>query len=169
MADRLWLKGLLLAACLLVGTATSAYAATGGASPAKNTTGAETAVEAVLATYEKALNASDTSAVMPLYADDGVFMPPYSHSAVGKAAVKDAYDYVFKTITLHVKFTVAEFVQMAPNWAFVRTNSAGTNTLNATGAQSAEGNQELFIFKKNPKGEWKIERYSFSSTNPPHP
>jgi uncharacterized protein (TIGR02246 family) len=35
----------------------------------------EEAVAAVLTRYEVALNASDTQAVMRLYAPDGVFMP----------------------------------------------------------------------------------------------
>jgi uncharacterized protein (TIGR02246 family) len=125
------------------------------------------AVTALLATYSDALNASSTEAVMPLYAEDGVFMPPYSQSAVGAAAVRHAYEAVFKAITLNVKFTIVEIVEMAPDWAFARTNSAGTTTDHATGAKSAEGNQELFIFKKDGKGAWKIARYSFSSTNPP--
>jgi hypothetical protein len=56
---------------------------------------------------------------------------------------------------------------MSPEWAFVRTNSAGTNTVNATGAKSAEGNQELFIFRKGADRRWKIARYGFSTTNPP--
>jgi uncharacterized protein (TIGR02246 family) len=128
---------------------------------------ANEAVAAVLANYEAALNASDTDAVMPLYSEDGVFMPPYSQSAVGKAAVRKAYDAVFKAITLSVKFNVAEVVEMAPGWVFARTNSTGTTTNHATGAKSAEGNQELFIFKKGAEGGWKIARYSFSSTNPP--
>ncbi len=127
----------------------------------------EEAVAAVLAKYEAALNSSDTDAVMPIYAEDGVFMPPYSQSAVGVAAVRKAYDAVFKAITLSVKFNVAEVVEMAPGWVFARTNSAGTTTDHATGAKSAEGNQELFIFKKGAEGAWKIARYSFSSTNPP--
>ena len=104
---------------------------------------------------------------MPLYAQDGVFMPPYSQSAVGWADVRQAYVAVFKAITLHVKFNIAELVVMSPDWAFVRTNSAGTNTINATGAKSAEANQELFIFSKGVDGTWKIERYSFSPTSPP--
>jgi uncharacterized protein (TIGR02246 family) len=124
------------------------------------------AIRNTLASYETALNASDTAAVMPLYTDDGVFMAPYSQSAVGKAAVRQAYDAVFKAITLHVKFTVGEIVEMSPEWAFARTNSAGTNTVNATGAKSAEANQELFIFRKGLDGAWKIARYSFSTTNP---
>jgi uncharacterized protein (TIGR02246 family) len=126
----------------------------------------EEAVASALASYQDALNASNTDAVMRLYSEDGVFMPPYSQSAIGAAAVRQAYDAVFKAIKLSVKFNVAEVVEIAPNWAFARTNSAGTVTVNATGAKSAEANQELFIFKKDADGRWKIARYSFSSTNP---
>ncbi|MGC2494419.1 YybH family protein [Candidatus Binatus sp.] len=126
----------------------------------------EEAVATVLASYQDALNASNTDAVMRLYAEDGVFMPPYSQSAIGVDAVRQAYDAVFKAIKLSVKFNVAEVVEIAPNWTFARTNSAGTVTVNATGVNSAEANQELFIFKKGADGSWKIARYSFSSTNP---
>jgi uncharacterized protein (TIGR02246 family) len=127
----------------------------------------EKAVAELLAKYQDALNDSDSAAVTRLYADDGVFMPPYSQSAVGVAAVRQAYDAVFQAIKLSVKFSVAEVVEMAPNWVFARTNSAGTVTIHATGAKSAEANQELFIFRKATDGNWKIARYSFSSTNPP--
>lgn len=125
------------------------------------------AVTALLAKYNDALNASSTDAVMPLYAEDGVFMPPYSPSAVGADALKKAYDAVFKAITLNVKFTIAEIVELTPEWAFARTNSAGTTLDHATGTRSAEGNQELFIFRKGGDDSWKIARYSFSPTNPP--
>jgi uncharacterized protein (TIGR02246 family) len=126
------------------------------------------AIAALLKKYREALNASDTDAVIPLYDEEGVFMPPYSSSSVGAAAVRAAYDAVFKAITLNVTFQVEEIVEMAPNWAFARTNSAGTTSDHATGAESAEANQELFIFKKSTDGAWKIARYSFSSTHPPH-
>ena len=124
-------------------------------------------VTALLAKYNEALNASSTDAVMPLYTEDGVFMPPYSQSAVGAAAIRKAYDAVFKAITLNVKFAIAEIVELGPGWAFARTNSAGTTTDHATGAKSAEGNQELFVLKRDDDGSWKIARYSFSPTNPP--
>src|SRR5579863_1791633 len=124
------------------------------------------AVTALLAKYNEALNASSTEAVMPLYAEDGVFMSPYSQSAVGSAAVRKAYDAVFKAITLNVKFTIAEIIELSPDWAFASTNSAGTTTDHATGAKSAEGNQELFLFRKD-HGVWKIARFGFSPTNPP--
>jgi uncharacterized protein (TIGR02246 family) len=126
----------------------------------------EAAIRAVMSSYEAALNASSTQAAMPLYAEDGVFMAPNNQPAVGKAALRQAYDAVFKAITLKVKFAIVELVMMAPQWAYVRTSSAGTQTINATGATSAEANQELFIFRKGDDGQWRIARYSFSTTNP---
>ena len=125
------------------------------------------AITSLLAKYNEALNASSTDGMMPLYAEDGVFMPPYSQSAVGAAAVRRAYDAVFAAITLQVKFSIIEIVEVGPGWAFARTNSAGTTTDHATGAKSAEGNQELFILQKGRDGGWKIARYSFSPTTPP--
>ena len=129
--------------------------------------GTTEAITALLAKYNDALNASSTEAVMQLYAEDGVFMPPYSPSAVCASAVKKAYDAVFRAITLNVKFTIAEIVELDSGWAFARTNSAGTTTDHGTGTKSAEGNQELFIFKKDGAAAWKIARYSFSPTSPP--
>jgi uncharacterized protein (TIGR02246 family) len=130
-------------------------------------TGNEKAVAEALKAYNAALNSSDTNAVMPLYSEDGVFMPPYSPSTVGSVAVRKAYDAVFASIKLTVKFNVAEIVEMSPSWVFARTNSAGTTLNHATGETTAEANQELFLFHKDSDGVFKIARYSFSSTNPP--
>lgn len=117
--------------------------------------------------YQAALNAADTEAVLPLYEPDGVFMQPYGPSAIGTDAIRQTYDADFRTFRLQVTFEVAELQMLSPEWAFVRTNSAGTNTILATGAQSAEANQELFVLHKTVSGSWRIARYSFSTTNPP--
>jgi uncharacterized protein (TIGR02246 family) len=125
----------------------------------------EKVIAGVLANYQDALNQSSTDAVMKLYAPDGVFMPQNSPSSVGTQAVRKAYDAVFAAITLSVKFDIAEIRQLAPDWAFARTNSGGRVKVHATGESSAEGNQELFVFQKIG-GDWKIARYCFSTTNP---
>jgi uncharacterized protein (TIGR02246 family) len=126
----------------------------------------EKAVAAVLVKYEGALNQSDTDAVMKLYASDGVFMPQNSPSSVGVDAVRKAYDAVFKSIKLTVKFNIAEVVEIGSDWVFARTNSAGTVKIHVTGESGSEANQELFLFQKID-GAWKIARYCFSTTNPP--
>jgi uncharacterized protein (TIGR02246 family) len=127
----------------------------------------EAAIRTVMAAYNAALNGGKTAAVLPLYAEDGVFMAPYSRSFIGKDAVHKAYDAVFDELKFDVKFDVAEVVIMAPHWAYVRTNSVGTTLHRSTGKTTAEANQELFIFRKGDDGNWRIARYSFSPTNPP--
>lgn len=126
----------------------------------------ESAIRDILTRYERALNTSDTGAVMSLYTEDGVFMPQHFPSSVGAKAVKRAYDGVFGMIKLNVKFEIIEVHVVAPNWAFARTNSSGTVTVLANKSGGPEANQELFVFQKVGE-DWKIARYCFSTTNPP--
>jgi uncharacterized protein (TIGR02246 family) len=126
----------------------------------------EERISSVLLKYQDALNASSTEAVISLYAPDGVFMPQHFPSSVGADAVGKAYDAVFHAIQLTVTFTIAEVLQVAPDWAIARTSSAGTVKVHANGETSIEANQELFVFRKN-QGAWQIARYCFSTTNPP--
>ena len=119
----------------------------------------------VIKAYEKALNASDTEAALALYGEDPIFMPQYSAALSGRDAVKAGYDYVFNTLKLNVSFTVHEVVEMG-DLAYVRTTSAGKTEILAKKTTVKEGNNELFIFRKE-HGNWKIHRYLFASTNPP--
>ena len=120
-----------------------------------------------MATYNAALNDGKTNAVLPLYTATGIFMPPYSASAIGQDAIRKAYDAVFAELTFDVRFDIAELVLMAPVWAYVRTNSAGKTRHTSTQKTTAEANQELFILNKGSDSKWRIARYSFSPTSPP--
>ena len=128
---------------------------------------AEADIRALLAKYNKALNGSDTEAVLPLYTADGIFMAPFSPSNIGHPAIRAAYDNVFATLKFDVVFHLVELVILTADWAFARTNSAGHTTNPGTGKQSSEGNQELFVFRKDADGRWKIARYSFSPISLP--
>lgn len=123
-------------------------------------------VRALLKSYERVLNASDVAGILELYTDDGVFMPQHNPSAVGIDQVEAAYTAVFNEINLNVEFDIVEVEVIAQTWAFARTNSSGTTTINVTGDKVSEGNQELFVLQK-VDGVWKIARYGFSTTNPP--
>ncbi len=126
---------------------------------------AKAEIRAVLKDYERVLNASDVDGVLKLYSEDGVFMAQHNPSAVGIMQVEAAYTAAFQAIDLDVRFDIVEIEQVADGWAFARTNSSGTTTINATGDRVAEGNQELFVLRKID-GDWKIARYCFSTTNP---
>ncbi len=123
-------------------------------------------IHTLLKTYEQALNASNVPSVLKLYTHDGVFMAQHNPPAVGIDAIEAAYQAVFTAINLDIKFDILEIETMADDWAFARTSSAGTTTINATGDTVAEGNQELFLLQKTGSGGWKIARYIFSTTNP---
>ena len=171
MAVGVHIKSTTLAAVvLLAATSWTASASAGDESPAASTATIsavdKAAITTVLAAYEASLNASDTEAVRQLCAEDVVLMRPFRPSVVGKTALRQPTVAGPRVSKLNIKFTIAEIVEMAPEWAFARTNSAGTVTVTATGATSPEANQELFIFKKDTDGAWKIARYSFSPTIP---
>ena len=127
----------------------------------------EAAIRATLASYNAALNGGDAGAVLPLYDQDGICMAPFSPSSIGQAALKEAYDNFFRELRFDVRFDVDEVVVTAPDWAFVRTRSAGTTLHRSTGRTVSEANQELFVMHKGDDGPWRIARYSFSPTNPP--
>lgn len=124
------------------------------------------AIAGILHDYQDALNSASTEDAVRLYAQDGVCMPQHARSIVGIDNIRKAYDGFFSMTKFNVRFDIKEIVPVAPDWAFARTNSAGTTDVEGRGIGN-EANQELFVFQKTG-GEWKIARYCFSTTSP-HP
>ena len=124
----------------------------------------EQAVAAVLATYEDALNAPDTEAVMPLYTDDGVFMPPYSQPAIGaRRQCAKPMTRCSKVIMLSVKFNITEIVEMSQTGCsrgLIRQERQQTT-------RPVRRVQKQIRNSLSLRRARKIARYSFSSTNPP--
>ena len=122
-------------------------------------------IKEALARYEQALNASDVDAVLALYGREPVFMPQHAPAMIGRDAVRRAYEQVFATIRLDVRFEVHE-VEVRGDRAWARTSSAGRTTLLASGEHSDEGNNELFVLIEED-GHWRIHRYLFATNQPP--
>ena len=120
----------------------------------------KTAIEKLLFSYRDALNTSEVNKVLPLYTNDGVFMPSNAPSAIGQEQVKAAYDFVFSQIQLNIEFYIDEIV-VNGDYAFARTTSKGTTLIHANKQTVAEENRELFVLQKT-KGQWKISRYMFN-------
>jgi len=114
--------------------------------------------------YEKALNEKDILKILSLYGANPTFMPQYAPAQVGKDAVKSAYEYVFNTLELKISFEIHD-VEVLGDTAWARTSSAGKTKILAIGDIVSEGNNELFVFKKE-SGSWKIHQYIFSTNIP---
>jgi ketosteroid isomerase-like protein len=121
-------------------------------------------IQSVLRSYEAALNSSAVETILHLYGSEPVFMPQHAPALVGRDAVRAGYEQVFATIKLDVRFEIHE-IEEAGDYAWVRTSSAGRTKILAAGVEVAEGNNELFIFRRE-NGAWKIHRYLFSTTQP---
>lgn len=121
-------------------------------------------IQTLLQRYETALNNNDIDTILDLYGRDPVFMPQHAPALVGRAAVRAGYEQVFASIKLAIRFDVHE-VDEAGDWAWARTSSAGRTTIRSAGIEVNEGNNELFVFRRE-SGEWKIHRYLFSTNQP---
>lgn len=120
----------------------------------------KSAIEKLLFSYRDALNASDVTKVLPLYTNDGIFMPSNAPSAIGQEQLKGSYEFVFKSIQLNIEFYIDE-IEIDGDFAFARTTSKGTTLIHANGQTVPEENRELFVLQKI-SGQWKISRYMFN-------
>jgi len=121
-------------------------------------------IEVLVKAYEKALNTNDLESILNLYGQTPVFMPQHAPALVGREAVRAGYRQVFETIKLNIEFTIHD-LEVLGDTAWARTSSAGRTRILGAGIEVAEGNNELFIFKRE-NGAWKIHRYLFSTTQP---
>ena len=117
-------------------------------------------IKKLLFTYRDALNASDVDKVLPLYTEDGIFMPSGAPTSIGLEQVKGAYEFVFSDIKLSIEFYIDE-ISINGDYAFARTTSKGSTLIHATGETVPEENRELFVLQKE-NGTWKIARYMFN-------
>lgn len=121
-------------------------------------------IDNLIKRYETALNDNDIDAIMNLYGREPVFMPQHAPALMGRDAVRSGYEHVFATIKLNIRFSIHE-VEESGDWAWARTSSAGATRILAAGIDVKEGNNELFVFRRE-SGDWKIHRYLFSTNQP---
>ena len=96
----------------------------------------------------------------------GICMPQHAPASIGTAALTDCYKGFFSMLKFNVEFEILEAHALTPELGFARTTSQGTTTLVQGGQVNQEKNQELFVMRKE-RGEWRIARYCFCTTNPP--
>ncbi len=121
------------------------------------------AIEALLSTYERALNTADAELAASLYAEDGVFMPLFLPTAAGDE-ILGSYRQIFATLKFEIAFHIDD-ISIDGDTAHALTRSEGHTTQVESGNRGPESNRELFVFQRRD-GEWKIARYMFNKTNP---
>jgi uncharacterized protein (TIGR02246 family) len=121
----------------------------------------EDQIRELLDTYERSLNTSDADLTASCSMPDGIFMPTNMPTVTG-TNMAAGYRQIFEAIRLNVTFTIDELVVTSPDTAHALTRSNGTQTVLATGDESAESNREIFLFHRTNTDGWKIARYMFN-------
>ena len=120
------------------------------------------AVEKVLRAYEAGINSGDTGLIIQQFTDDAVWKPANVPALVGRPAIQHRYEVELGRISLAKTYRVHD-LEIACDWAFIRTTSEGTVALKATGAKAPESHEDVFILKRQPDGSWKITRYIYNN------
>lgn len=111
----------------------------------------EKEIETLLRSYETALDAGDTKAIMNLLGANPVFIIQNSQAQVGRDTIRNQTDQTFKAIKFDVHFTLHE-VEIQGDTAWARTSHP-------------RGNQLWIFHRENSK--WKVHRYSAAANSPP--
>lgn len=124
------------------------------------------AINDLRAEYFSAANAADVEALLTVWANDGVSMPPNQPAVTGKEAIRSLWQERFDQNTYDITFTSDESV-VSGDWAFVRGITTGTLTPKAGGEPNETKVKSIALYQRQVDGSWKTARVIYSSDNPP--
>lgn len=108
---------------------------------------------------ETAFNAKEVDKILPLYADNSVFMPPNKPLLRGRVPLKSYYDGLLNRGSTDLKLTPSDVAGHGP----LAYESGAYSMMNG---ETRDRGKFLFVFR-NLGGNWKIEYASWSSDLPP--
>ncbi len=124
------------------------------------------AIRALLAAFDAGVNTDDQAALVALYAEDVISMPPDAAGRIGLETIVAAMEEGFGANTIQLTSVVDE-VEVAGDLAYVRVTYDETITPTAGGdAEQMHGNW-LVILRRQEDGSWKIWREMWSVFTPP--
>ena len=119
------------------------------------------AVRRMLNAIVSADNARDLNAVMALYADDAVLLPPDENAVVGKEAIRPRYQSLFNEFNPDLSISHDEIITDG-DWVFVRGRTGGRVISRKGGATSPVNDKYLMILRRQADGTWRIARLMWS-------
>lgn len=127
----------------------------------------QAAITSLLKTYEVALNSSNLSKIISLYAPDGVLMKEFEAPSIGHDRIRATLHNLLEETAFNITLHILEIVVTGPDWAFARCQSGGTWSLKKeSSGDQEEASSELFILQRIG-ADWKIARYCFNAMTPP--
>lgn len=123
------------------------------------------AIRALMADYDAGVNAGDAAAIIALYAEDVISMPPDEAGSVGMETNLEEMEEGFEANTIQLTSVVDE-AEVAGDLAFARITYDETITPTAGGDTELMHGNWLVILKRQDDGSWKIWREMWSVFTP---
>ncbi len=117
-------------------------------------------------TFRAALYSGDLDILMALWSEDGVVMPPNEPSVTGKEAIRSWTQNLFNQFVVQLTIT-SEQVEVFGDWAFVRTTYTTALTPKAGGEVVEESGKNIWIWKREADGSWKLAHNIWNLDNQP--
>jgi len=120
----------------------------------------EEAIQAVADAWTAAYSAGDFDALMELYSDDAVDIPPGQKSE-GKAAIRERQVRGLEGYRASSALSFDEVI-VSGDWAFARGVYEATYTDLVDGTEAEARNDNLWVLRKDSGGAWRIARMMYN-------
>ncbi len=139
-------------------------AACSGPAPEEFTTKDAGAIRQQHEAFVTAFNAKQNDAILNLYAENSVFMPPNEPIIRGKDALKHFYEELFKRGASNLRMDIAEVSGHGP--LAYQSGNYEMDLKPETGTPGRDRGKYLFVLRKMQIG-WKYEYTMWNSDLPP--
>ena len=118
------------------------------------------AIRAVVANFDKAVLAGDWPAVVSVYAEDGMLLPPNASTVQGRAAIQNFFS-AFPKIT-EFKRSLVE-IEGQGDLAYPRATYEMTMMPPGAKAPLKDRGKVIAVWRKQPDGSWRVLRVMWNS------
>jgi uncharacterized protein (TIGR02246 family) len=112
-----------------------------------------------------AVNASDLSAVVDVWADEGVLMPPHHPAVRGRVAIENYFTRLFQQSRFTFSFPRSS-IEVAGDLALERLEYAATMSPLGGGQTTFDVGKGLHVFRRHPSGSWQLITDIWNSDQP---
>ena len=116
--------------------------------------------------YFEAIKAADVAAVVSLFCEDAIYMPPNDTSLYGRAEIKEWHEDYFKYFRIVVLTETEREVTVLGDWAIERLAYTVAIKPVKGGDRIRDDGRFVVVWRRDPGNTWKISRAIHNSIRP---
>jgi uncharacterized protein (TIGR02246 family) len=126
------------------------------AAPAATRAADEAAIRGKDDTFEQAIAAKNVEQILALYADNAVLFAPKAPAAIGKHAIRDAFQGLMMAPGVKMTFKTTHIIVSRSGDLAMQRATFQLETTGKDGKASTETGQAVMVWRKQSDGTWKV-------------